>query len=328
MKQLTFEEVRPLVHGAIEMHEENGTLALERYTAATRAYYEQAKPEYMGKTHATAGMRLEFDTDATEVRFSFETRFGSSRRYCTFDVTVDGALLATPAHNDADGTVFSFSVTRYLDGNSHRVRVYLPNLWIARIVSVAVSDGATVTPVVRPHRLFCVGDSITQGYDAYRPSQSYVNILADDLDADVVNQAIGGDVFRPDALDPALPFSPHVITVAYGTNDWSKRPREEIERDAPAYYARMREIFPKAILFAVTPLWREGYDVPKPSGLVLADVAAIVRKAGEAVGAHVIDGMPLVPNMIEYFYDRRLHPNDAGFAHYARNLLRAMRPYL
>ena len=71
------------------------------------------------------------------------------------------------------------------------------------------------------------GDSITQGYTALSPSLTYVNLVGDALNADVYDLGIGGEVFEPLMIDEAYPVKADLVTVAYGTNDWSHVPSEE-----------------------------------------------------------------------------------------------------
>ena len=55
-------------------------------------------------------------------------------------------------------------------------------------------------------------------------------------DAEEYNKAIGGDVFFPSLAATREDFEPDYITVAYGTNDWSKCPREALEENCKNFY--------------------------------------------------------------------------------------------
>ena len=50
--------------------------------------------------------------------------------------------------------------------------------------------------------------------------------LADALGAEEVNKAIGGECFFPELAATKEDFQPEYITVAYGTNDWSRKSAE------------------------------------------------------------------------------------------------------
>ena len=72
----------------------------------------------------------------------------------------------------------------------------------------------------------------------------------------------------------------------------------------------------------MTPLWRAEPPTESTFG---EDVRCISRLIGEVCAeipnATVISGYNLVPHLPDFFSDRRLHPNDIGFALYAQNLL-------
>ena len=72
------------------------------------------------------------------------------------------------------------------------------------------------------NRLLAFGDSITQGVDVVHPSLAYAPTLARLMDADSRNKGIGGEVFFPALLEEKEDLDPDFVTVAYGSNDWSK----------------------------------------------------------------------------------------------------------
>ena len=88
--------------------------------------------------------------------------------------------------------------------------------------------------------LVFIGDSITQGMDARGPASAYAVQLARVLDVELLNQGVGGHIFDLDALDDELPYHPDIITIAYGTNDWSRdTTREEISSRVERYLTRL-----------------------------------------------------------------------------------------
>ena len=57
------------------------------------------------------------------------------------------------------------------------------------------------------------------------------------------------------------------------------------------------------------------------AGLSAEEVRAILRQEAERYPQiHIIDCWDFIPHEEDYFYDRRLHPNDAGVACYAEAL--------
>ena len=322
---LTNEQLASVAKGALRVEEtETGYTAFCRFTAAQAAFYDTVK-DYGKKAKATSSIRLEMTTDSDIFAFEYTLECASSRKYAYFDLAVDGAILYHEGHENLS----SISGKKIFDlpKGTHHVVLYLPSLSRAKLRNVTLSDGATFAPVEKSCRLYCVGDSITQGYDAKFSAGTYTNILGDFLNAEVVDQGIGGETFRPDMLDKDMPYSPDYITVAYGTNDWSGHSKEELLEGAFEYYRRLAAYFPKAKIFAITPIWRaDNFRYTRVGHF--EEAVQIVTDAARAVGAVVIDGQKMVPHTTAIFSDAYLHPNDLGFRYYAENLYREMKPYL
>ena len=172
------------------------------------------------------------------------------------------------------------------------------------------------------------GDSITQGYDALYPSQSYASRLADAIGLEAVNKGIGGERFQPALGALKDEISPKYITVAYGTNDWSGATAEETEEKCKAFYLSIRKNYPGVKIFAITPIWRKDQTDPRPMGEFSTIHEIIRRCVCDLPDVICIDGENLVPPDPELFGDFRLHPNDDGFALYSENLYRKLKPYL
>ena len=325
--KLTDKEVAALSRGALYTETDGeGYLVFHRFTKKIEDFYGTFNPNFAMKAAATSGVCLHFTTDAAALSFEYASKVASSRKFDYFDITVDGALVAHPGKEDGAGETGTVSLS--LGAGAHTVCVYLPALAALRVRCFTLDNATYCTPVKRARKLYCLGDSITQGYDAWYPMQSYATLLSDKLEAEILNHGIGGEVFRPDMLDPDLPFDPDIVTVAYGTNDWSHVKRDDLIRNANGFYARLRAQFPKAKIFAITPIWRADNDRVTDAG-TFGEGVAIIRAAAEAqTGVVVIEGVNLAPHLTEFYSDLRLHPNDAGFRFYAEALYRAMLPHL
>lgn len=325
--KLTLEQIRTITHGALAVVQDaEGKFEFRRFTDRQQSHYDAVKPDFGTKAHATSGVRLEFMTDAERFSFDYHTRIASSRVFYYFDVFVDGVMVQHFGHDkikEAQSTV-----TVKLPEGSHRVAVYFPCLAQAKIYNVTLDDGATLLPVAKSRRMICYGDSITQGYDARYSSQTYANLIADKLDAEMIDQGIGGEIFRPELIDPDMDFEPDIITVAYGTNDWSGQEHDSMVEKANAFYAKLRTTYPKAKIFAITPIWRADDDRVTKVG-TFAEGVRIVRDAAAAQeGVVIVDGTRMIPHLREVCADKYLHPNDYGFKFYANALYEAIRPHL
>ena len=150
---------------------------------------------------------------------------------------------------------------------------------------------------------------------------TYAHQVARALDAQVVNQGIGGERFNPRAVDDQMDFyQPDLVSVAYGTNDWSGTTRGRLVGCCNGHFARLRDKYPSVPIVAILPLWRA--DMSRLTGVgTFEDMRTIIKEAAARFDITVVDGMTLVPNVTTFFADGYLHPNAIGFQFYAENLL-------
>ena len=308
--------------------DEDGYITFSRFTAVQKEYYAKRNPEALPKLFTAAGMRFDFCTDAESFSFDYKMKLTTSRMFFSMDLYVDGALVR---HYDPEAkqTTCERNICFTLPEGFHRVTLYLPNLTCFALKN-AMLEGATVlTPVKPTKKILFMGDSITQGYDAVYPSLSYVNCLSRHFDAEVLNQAIGGEVFDPDLVDTDIKFEPDLIVLAYGTNDWCKaKSREEILEKEAALIDRVKPLARTVHIVCVSPIWR-GDDV------FIQSAAGDFREITLAIGATAkrkriihVDGYDLVAHLPEFFSDKYLHPNDLGFMVYAENLAKELKKYI
>lgn len=325
--KLNLEQIKAITRGAVEVTEENGCFRFYRFTAAQRELYGTLRPQFEEKVRATAGVRLSMETDSDLLRFDYCLKTGSSRPYGYFDVYENGILKyhfgdKVPGMTEGRGEVT-------LTPGMKKVEVYFPWSCVTGLSNVEVSDGAQVKPTKKTRRMIAFGDSITQGYTALYPSLSYMSRLTDMLDAECFNKAIGGDRFFPELAESADPQEPDLITVAYGTNDWSHDLRETVEDNCRKFYQALAGRYPNARIFAITPIWRKDGDKETPFGAAQPEVSELIAHICKDIpGVTVIRGVGFVPWLEEFFEDERLHPNDMGFDFYARNLYNALIPHL
>lgn len=332
--KLSTQKIKEIITGAVCFDEENGALTPYRFTREQLEFYRDRNPDFYQRALCSAGMRLWFTTDSEHLSLQVVLTNNSSRKFFSFDVFVNGKLMDCldnfagiefPANYTAiDLPLGEFSKTFSLGKGEKQVCVYLP--WAEKTVikSMELDDGAQITPIKPDKLLLAFGDSITQGYDATRPSLRYVSQLCDHLGAAELNKAIGGEIFVGGL--GALPddISPDYITVAYGTNDWSKTERESSRRNAKEFYANLTRLYPEAKIFALAPIWRKDLQLEKKYGL-FADVEADIREiTAEFPQVTVIPCFDAVPHDETYYSDLYLHPNDRGFAHYAAHLRAAI----
>jgi len=196
-------------------------------------------------------------------------------------------------------------------------------------MALELDNGAYIEPVKPGKKLLCYGDSITQGYDALYPSNKYISKLADFLDAEENNKAVAGDIFFPDLLSEKENLDPDYITVAYGTNDWSKISREEFGEKCTGFFSGLCKNYPDVPVFAISPLWRKDINDPPRKFGEFCEVERALRQCTKAYeNVTVISGIDLIPHSEHNFGDLRLHPNDGGFDHYFCNLWAEIQKYI
>lgn len=331
--KLSIDKIREITTGAVRVYEENGNIELCRFSEDESEFYKQRSADYYMKSGASSGMRFCFKTNSETLSISADMSLGSSRKYFSFDVFVGDECIG---HLDNFSDIEippMFSTLKVPLGEAHKtfmlgkgektVTVYLP--WSAKttIKEISVDDGSYVEALKRDKKLLAYGDSITQGYDALRPSNRYIARLCDALGFEETNKAIGGEVFCP-ALASFENETPDLITVSYGTNDWNTGTVEKFKERSRGFFENLRRNYPDTKIFAITPIWRKDTTIERKFG-EFRSVADYIREAAEGLDIQVIYGYDLVPEDEMLFGDLRLHPNDEGFKYYADNLLKKIK---
>ena len=328
---ITEKQLREIVKGVVSLSQEDGWFRFSRFTEKQFGYYFEKTPDTLyPKTFATAGMYLECMTDASEISFDFRVFAASSRFFYSVDLYIDGVfcdeMYVMNYLRKKEGSV-SFS----LPEGAHRITVYFPNLMRMDIANLQFKDATFIQPIDTDMKILFLGDSITQGYDAYHSSLAYANLLGKALGAETLNQAVGGEIFDEKILDEALPFDPDMVLIAYGTNDWAVQPNyETFITAADTFLKKIKEIYPDKTLVYISPIWRG--DSQKPFGTqeetpvgAFEDAVSALKALAKEIGFFVVDGFRLTPHISDFFADQFLHPNDLGFSIYAQNLLQALR---
>ena len=317
--KLNIEQIKKITFGAERIIETENGILFRRMTEKTEMGFSEYREVFRTRSQATAGVRFDFYTDSEYIKIAYsDVTDGAPGVFYSFDVYENDRLIYT--HFDRTETNPSGEFTVNLKKES-RVRVFFPNLASPEISSVKLSDGATIRSFEPACSIVCYGDSITQGYYAMCPSNSYVNRISDMLDADIRNIGVGAGHFFADAVSEFENFSPDIITVAYGTNDWNGD-RVLFEPRCENFMERLSEVYGDKKVFIILPLWRKDYKEIKEKTGDFFSHCDFIRKNAEKYGFCVIDGLGLMPHDEALCFGDGLHPNDAGFAHYAQNLLK------
>lgn len=265
----------------------------------------------------TAGVTLEFDTDASrvvvEVRVDPEpnaTRAvlrgvdGAGERlpHDGISADVDGRHLCVrlpgaPATPQAGARrPESPHVTFELDddalggdllrlpgfGTTRRVRVWLPSLRGCELGWVR-GDGTVLEPVAARPALLVLGDSLSQGYVVDDPALSWPSVASAALGCDVINQSIGAQVFQPSSLTGAEALDAQVerVVVMLGANyRYGRCSAGVVSREVSEQLEHVLRLWPGASAWVVVP--PAAMAGPDPvRGSCFAEVPGVIAQACE-----------------------------------------------
>lgn len=327
--KLSYDQVCSITQGAVRITKENNEIRFFRFTEAEQQMNKKRREESWLRSFATAGIRLEFDTDSSSLVFEAAVYPSTSRRFFAHSIFVNGDRVGEISGVLPDDAQKMRVEQRFdLKPGRKRISILLPWSVESRLLTLELSDDAWFAPVKKRRKMLSYGDSITQGYDAEKPEAAYIVQLADWLDAELVCKAIGGERFCPQLAQLCEVSDPDLITVAYGSNDWRLSEREEFLHDSQQFFRILADRFSGIPLIALAPVWRIDADQQTHVGH-LNELAAYYQRLSEQIpNMTVIDCFDFVPHNTDYYRDRRVHPNGLGFQHYAKALIRELKKYV
>ena len=333
--KLDYDKIKQITLGAVSVNEETSGITFSRFTPEQQEMYRVRNADFYNKTFAPAGVKLSFKTDSKNLFVKIKAIATSSRTYFSVDVCVNGKLIGSVDNFsgvklERNYTVQKFELGEFsgkfeLGDGEKDVCVHFP--WSVRMVleELSVDDDCYVKPLKPQKTLLVYGDSITQGYDAMRPSNRYISKLADKLCAEEFNKAIGGEIFFPELAKYKDEFKPDLITVAYGTNDWAMVDSRTFKDNCRGFFENLAHSYPDIKIFAITPIWRKLENVKSVFG-TFENIEMNIKEQTEHIkNVIVISGADLVPCDENYYADLCLHPKDEGFEYYSDNLFNKLK---
>ena len=334
--KLSLEQIKDITVGAESVKKIDGKIAFFRFNDEELLAYSTTA--HVTKTYSTAGIQLEFITDAVAIRLAGSLAHGSSRLYYCIEVFADGNLAGDIRNFEYEDMKLpytgkklpldDFDKTIPLGEGEKNVRVVLP--WsVAPLFDTIELVGANfVRANKREKNMLVYGDSITHGYDTLSPSKAYSVAVPFELSANAINKAIGGEIFFPTLSKIRSSITPDYITVAYGTNDWAKCTYEEFKANAEEFFTGLSHLYPTAKIFAITPIWRKEINTVTTK-FTFEDIKNTFDKIAQKLeNLTVISGFEFVPQDENLYADLRLHPSDEGFEYYKSALLREIKKYI
>lgn len=332
---LSFERIKEITTGAVRIINAENGISFLRFTEAQESAYKSRSESFWKRSFCTAGTKLLFRTNSTKLSIKVSTSSLNTRAYFSFDIFSNGkpvGYLDNFSHSflpddytSAEFLYGEFKKSFELGSGEKTVCIHFP--WSVKVVlhELSLDDNAFIKPIKPNKKLIAFGDSITQGYDALRPSNRYISKLADYLGAEETNKAIGGDRFFPELAELPDSFSPDYVAVAYGTNDWNCTKRSDFQINCKAFFDALIKNYPEAKIIAITPIPRANMAEARPYGDFRNLYGDILSAASPYHNITVINGFELIPQNTSLFADRILHPNDEGFELYFKNLIKKIK---
>ena len=275
--------------------------------------------DYTLRCRAASNVTVEFITDSDFAALEFEWQDAVGIPYVSIDCMVDGKLAYSFYDEKLSHKFFAFE----LPAGTHEVQIFLSWNSLMILKDLVIGGSAFIKPASEKKlRILTFGDSITQGYVCRHPGMCYVGRMTAKLKAEVLNQAIGGYYFEGAVLSEELSsWKPDLITVAYGTNDYSKRNSAELfEEKMRGFMGKLSEIFPVTPVLGLMPIYRN--DVGFASRRLFRDYTHesamdIIRNVYADFRNVTVMEDTYFPQNKDFFYTDFLHPSDLGFLLYA-----------
>lgn len=314
--------IKAITKGAFKVNKDSNGFHFHRFTEAEEALYKSEDSQLL--LCSPAGVKLAFKTNSTLLKLSGTVKPASPvRSFYAIDIKIDDTLydciknfdasVSSKLYADAEYPFGAFEKSIVLKPGIKKVEIYLPYSVGFVLKELSLEDNSIITPIKSGKKLYAYGDSITHGFDALHPSKAYIVKLTDTLDAELFNKGIGGMIFDPCMADIKNNISPDYITVAYGTNDFVTKSREEFAENCRNFLMKLSFNYPDADIFVIAPLRRLDKSQSDIFGAFSGLGEIIQREAAKINNAIYIDAYEYIPDEKEFFGDGYLHPNDKGF---------------
>lgn len=321
---LTAEQIKSVAFGFVKSEIKNGLVHFQKCTDAQISAWYNIRQDLGERAEATTGVKLDFFTDGDAVEFSFV----KGRKV---EVYIDNLFRGQYLMDEyrAKNERVSIKLKDAVGGSYDKVRVtvYFPAHDEQGVIDYFEVKNATfIEPYKHSIKVLFIGDSITQGWEAYRDTFSYAQRLTRYLDAESVIHGVGGAMFAESTF-ASIDFDPDIVILSYGTNDvgyWKSG--EEMLSHIKGYMSLVQKEYAGKKIFVISPIWRIDFDRTFNTGTFM-DGRARVKSVAEELGFIHIDGLKLVPPFADYFTDN-VHPNEQGFSFYAENLHLQLKKYL
>ena len=321
-----------LILGSLKTAEKDGYISIMRFSDTQCEFYKNLSPEVEKRVNCTASVKLEFYTKGGEISFDYKILPGIKREYYSIDLLEDGYYRynISEEKNETEN-VFKYTVP--FSDDYKKITIYFPTTVVMQIKNVNLPSD--YLPHKREREVLALGDSLVQGYNPMHFQNTCMNILSDFFDANLINQSVGGQVFRPEIVEKTV-SDPYFIYVAYGINDWVSG-RLNNGENARQVILSLREIYPDKKIFLILPSdsvylekKRENDDITdsydKSCDIsTVAEVRNVILNATKDIENVIhINAEKFVPQYPECYYSDNVHFTDLGNVLYGNELVKAI----
>lgn len=330
-------EIKTITKGAFKVNKGSEGFHFHRFTEAEEALYNSEESQLL--LNSPAGVKLAFITNSTYIKLVGSVKRASPvRSFYAIDIKIDDVLFDCIKNFDDSAADTTYAEDEYpfgsfekiinMKGGNKKVEIYLPYSVDFVLKELHLEDDSVITPIKSEKTLYAYGDSITHGFDALHPSNAYIAKISDALDVELFNKGIGGMIFDPSMASIKNDISPDYITVAYGTNDFVLKTREEFAQNCKDFLIKLSRNYPNANIFVIAPLRR----LDKTESDIFGDFTGlseiIQREAANIVNVKYVNAYDYIPEGEEFFGDGYLHPSDKGFEYFYNALYKEICKYI
>lgn len=332
LRRLTPEKIAPLVRGCRYLEWSDGVL---RFCRLPEMPINRYPVDSWHRAHQSAGVRLEFTTDAPE--WELRLRHPTAEAGARTAVYLDGVERA--------GAWAQGDVHLRVESGGGKVELFLPPMAETEVVAMGLPEGAALTPPAPPRVTWLAfGDSITQGEGASDGAHTYVEGVRRRLGLgstlEVLNVGLSGAARgEPSVAEGIAQMSCDLITVAVGTNVYGQGCYDasawaEVYRN---FLAIVRASHPATPLVAISPIWRASKSAessPNGRGLDHRELRRVTeqvvreRMAGGDRLLTLVGGLELLGPGEPGLSADGLHPGDEGTGRIAERLTPLLRRIL
>ena len=242
------------------------------------------------KGKVTACVNLSFTTDSENIKLNFVFRPGDHIRYDRFRARQNSEFYKE-FRLKPDAKEISMDIKSVDPGKPVDYSVVMPMFANPILTGITIDDDSKLVKTVKPYRKVYValGDSITHGTGQQNSTQTYAWQLAEKLDMELFNLAVGGGkISVPTAKSLKDWKKIDLITILIGYNDLHfegktvKQYREEYNKMLDA----IRASHPKTKIFCISPLYTRK-TVSEKTGVTIQefrDVVAQITKQRQSAG--------------------------------------------